>query len=74
MLSQKDEAERDQLLFQCESDPTAIHGLPQLSRALQRHRSQCLQDNGITFSHNWITVEPAVSLFAHGSVVHQITC
>lgn len=68
VLSQRDEAERDQLLLQCESDPTAIHELPQVSKALQRHRSQCLQDSGITFSHSCITVEPAVGLITTSRV------
>lgn len=62
------------MLFQCESDPTAIHGLPQLRRALQEHRSQCLRDSGMTFSHSCITVEPAVGLCVFLSVVPCVTC
>lgn len=73
VLSQREEAERKRLLFQCESDPTAIHGLPQLRRALQDHRSQCLRDSGMTFSHSCITVEPAVGLCAFLSVVPRVT-
>lgn len=73
MLSQREEAERKRLLFQCECDPTAIHGLPQLRRALQEHRSQCLRDSGMTFSHSCITVEPAVGLCAFLSVVPRVT-
>ncbi|XP_059190373.1 hydrocephalus-inducing protein homolog [Centropristis striata] len=52
VLLQKEEVEREQLLLQCESDPTAIHRLPLLSKALQEQRSQAL-------SHSCITVEPA---------------
>lgn len=58
----EEEEERERLLLQCESDPTAIHGLPLLSRSLQERRSQSVQDNRLAFSHSCITVEPAVGL------------
>lgn len=59
VLQQKEE-EKERLLFQCESDPTAIHRLPQLSKALQERRSHAVQDHQLTLSYSCITVEPAV--------------
>ncbi|XP_056273332.1 hydrocephalus-inducing protein homolog [Pseudoliparis swirei] len=53
------EAERERLLVQVESDPTAIHRLPLLSRALQQRRSQALRDYRLVLSHSCTTVEPA---------------
>ncbi|KAI3371721.1 hypothetical protein L3Q82_024292, partial [Scortum barcoo] len=54
------EEERERLLFQCESDSTAIHHLTlSVSRALQERRSWVVQDNQLTLSHSCITVEPA---------------
>ncbi|XP_034542457.1 hydrocephalus-inducing protein homolog isoform X2 [Notolabrus celidotus] len=58
-LQQREEEEKEQLLYQCESDPTAIHRLPLLSRALQEHRSQAVKDHLLSLSHSCITVEPA---------------
>ncbi|XP_073328914.1 hydrocephalus-inducing protein homolog [Pagrus major] len=58
VLQQKEE-EKERLLFQCESDPTAIHRLPQLSKALQERRSYAVQDHQLTLSNSCITVEPA---------------
>ncbi|CAJ1057504.1 hydrocephalus-inducing protein homolog isoform X3 [Xyrichtys novacula] len=55
----KEEEEKERLLYLCESDPTAIHRLPLLSRALQEQRSQAVRDHLLAFSHNCITVEPA---------------
>ncbi|XP_035521672.1 hydrocephalus-inducing protein homolog [Morone saxatilis] len=51
--------EKEQLLFQCESNPTAIHSHPLLSRALQERRSQAVKDHILALSHSCITVEPA---------------
>ncbi|XP_053175951.1 hydrocephalus-inducing protein homolog [Scomber japonicus] len=42
-----------------ESDPTANHRLPLLSRALQERRSQAVKDHLLALSDNCITVEPA---------------
>ncbi|XP_029289106.1 hydrocephalus-inducing protein homolog [Cottoperca gobio] len=55
----EEEEERKRLLVQCESDPTAIHRLPLLSRALQERRSQAVKDQLLVLSHSCITVEPA---------------
>lgn len=62
VLQQKEEEEeeKERLLFQCESDPTAIHRLPLLSRALQERRSRAVKDHHLALSHSCITVEPAV--------------
>ncbi|XP_070763174.1 hydrocephalus-inducing protein homolog [Enoplosus armatus] len=62
VLQQKEEGEeeeKERLLCQCESDPTAIHRLPLLSRALQERRSQAVKDDLLALSHSCITVEPA---------------
>uniref|UniRef100_A0A8D0AXJ9 HYDIN axonemal central pair apparatus protein n=1 Tax=Sander lucioperca TaxID=283035 RepID=A0A8D0AXJ9_SANLU len=60
VLQQKEEeVERERLLIQCESDPTAIHRLPLLSRALQERRSQAVQNNILALSRSCITVMPA---------------
>nr|XP_029134421.1 hydrocephalus-inducing protein homolog [Labrus bergylta] len=61
MLKQKEEEEEEteRLLYQCESDPTEIHRLPLLSRALQELRSQAVKDHLLALSHSCITVEPA---------------
>lgn len=72
LLPQREEEERDQLLLQCESDPKAIHGLPLLSRALRERRSQAVQDHRLAFSHNCITVEPAVGLCPYFSVLSSL--
>ncbi|KAM9351917.1 LOW QUALITY PROTEIN: hydrocephalus-inducing protein homolog [Symphorus nematophorus] len=60
-VPQLEEVEEEQalLLSQCESDPTAIHRLPLLSRFLQERRSQAVQDLRLALSDNCITVEPA---------------
>ncbi|XP_074533739.1 hydrocephalus-inducing protein homolog [Halichoeres trimaculatus] len=55
----EEKAEKERLLYQCESDPTAVHHLPLLSRALQEHRSQAVKDHLLTLSNSCITVEPA---------------
>lgn len=72
LKQREEEEEREQLRLQCESDPTAIHGLPLLSRSLQERRSQSVQDNRLAFSHNCITVEPAVGLCVCVSVVRPL--
>uniref|UniRef100_A0A8D3BS88 HYDIN axonemal central pair apparatus protein n=1 Tax=Scophthalmus maximus TaxID=52904 RepID=A0A8D3BS88_SCOMX len=59
VLQQKEEEERERLLFQCESDPTAIHRLPLLTRALQECRSRAARDRLVALSDSCITVEPA---------------
>ncbi|XP_076588631.1 hydrocephalus-inducing protein homolog [Chaetodon auriga] len=59
VLQQKEAGEREQLLFQCEANPTAIHHLPLLSRAVQERRSQAVQDHRLALSHGCLTVEPA---------------
>ncbi|XP_028440234.1 hydrocephalus-inducing protein homolog [Perca flavescens] len=60
VLQQKEEeVERERLLIQCESDPTLIHRLPLLSRALQERRSQAVQSNILALSRSCITVMPA---------------
>ncbi|XP_049928998.1 hydrocephalus-inducing protein homolog isoform X2 [Epinephelus moara] len=60
MLHQEEEeGERERLLVQCESDPTAVHRLPLLSRALQERRSQAAGNQLLALSHSCITVEPA---------------
>ncbi|XP_041651130.1 hydrocephalus-inducing protein homolog [Cheilinus undulatus] len=53
------EEKTEQLLYLCESDPTAIHRLPLLSTALQEYRSQAVKDHLLALSHSCITVEPA---------------
>ncbi|GAA6221266.1 hydrocephalus-inducing protein homolog [Lates japonicus] len=58
VLQQKEEEEKERLLFQCESDPTAIHRIPLLARALQECKSRAAKDHLLTFSHSCITVEP----------------
>ncbi|XP_077955507.1 hydrocephalus-inducing protein homolog isoform X2 [Gasterosteus aculeatus] len=58
-LPQEKEIERERLLAQCEADPTVIHRLPLLSRALQERRSQTVRDQRLVLSHSCITVEPA---------------
>ncbi|XP_030281249.1 hydrocephalus-inducing protein homolog isoform X1 [Sparus aurata] len=75
VLQQKEE-EKERLLFQCESDPTAIHRLPQLSKALQERRSHAVQDHQLTLSYSCITVEPAEgeiwpNLTAHFTIVFK---
>uniref|UniRef100_A0A3Q2PEK1 HYDIN axonemal central pair apparatus protein n=1 Tax=Fundulus heteroclitus TaxID=8078 RepID=A0A3Q2PEK1_FUNHE len=45
--------------IQCESDPTAIHHLPLLSRGLQERKSQAADDCLPTLSLGGITLEPA---------------
>lgn len=62
VFQQREEEERERLLYQCEADPTAIHRLPLLSRALQEHRSRGVKDHLLTLSHGCITGEPAVCL------------
>ncbi|KAG7521590.1 hydrocephalus-inducing protein-like [Solea senegalensis] len=52
------EEEREQLLSQYQSDPTAIQHFPLLARALQDGRSQSAQDL-LTLSHSCVTLEPA---------------
>ncbi|XP_037622519.1 hydrocephalus-inducing protein homolog isoform X2 [Sebastes umbrosus] len=52
------EGERERWHARCESDPTAIHRLPLLSRALQERRSQAVKDQRLAPSHSCITVEP----------------
>ncbi|XP_045894223.1 hydrocephalus-inducing protein homolog [Micropterus dolomieu] len=66
VLQQKEENEREQLLFQCESDPTAIHRLPLLSKALQERRSQAVKGYRLELPHSCITVEPAPGSLARG--------
>ncbi|XP_022605572.1 hydrocephalus-inducing protein homolog [Seriola dumerili] len=56
---QREEEEKERLLFQCESDPTAIHRFPLLARALQESRSQATKDHLLALSHSCVTVEPA---------------
>ncbi|XP_034061831.1 LOW QUALITY PROTEIN: hydrocephalus-inducing protein homolog [Gymnodraco acuticeps] len=60
-LQQKEEEkeERKRWLVQCESDPTAIYRLPQLSKALQERRSQLVEDQRLVLSHSCLTLEPA---------------
>ncbi|KAM4554444.1 hydrocephalus-inducing protein homolog [Fundulus diaphanus] len=45
--------------IQCESDPTAIHHLPLVSRGLQERKSQAADDCLPTLSLGGITLEPA---------------
>uniref|UniRef100_A0A3B4XGU3 HYDIN axonemal central pair apparatus protein n=1 Tax=Seriola lalandi dorsalis TaxID=1841481 RepID=A0A3B4XGU3_SERLL len=59
LILQREEEEKERLLFECESDPTAIHRLPLLVRALQESRSQATKDQLLALSHSCITVEPA---------------
>lgn len=59
---EEDEEEKERLLSLCESDPTAIHRLPVLSKTLQERRSRAVQDHRLAVSHGCITVEPAVGL------------
>ncbi|XP_027128846.1 hydrocephalus-inducing protein homolog isoform X3 [Larimichthys crocea] len=56
---EEDEEEKERLLSLCESDPTAIHRLPVLSKTLQERRSRAVQDHRLAVSHGCITVEPA---------------
>ncbi|KAG7520061.1 hypothetical protein JOB18_021887 [Solea senegalensis] len=58
VLQQIKEKEREQLLSQYKADPTAIHHLPLLTRALQYGRSQTPLDH-LTLSHSCITLQPA---------------
>ncbi|KAK5867885.1 hypothetical protein PBY51_012341 [Eleginops maclovinus] len=58
-LQQNEEEERKRWLVQCETDPTAIHHLPQLSKALQERRSQAAKDQRLVLSHSCLTLEPA---------------
>ncbi|XP_026166304.1 hydrocephalus-inducing protein-like isoform X3 [Mastacembelus armatus] len=47
---------KERLLYQRESNPTAIHHL--LDRALEEHRGQAANDHLLALSHSCITVEP----------------
>uniref|UniRef100_UPI003AADF4DB hydrocephalus-inducing protein homolog n=1 Tax=Centroberyx gerrardi TaxID=166262 RepID=UPI003AADF4DB len=58
-LQQEEEEEKERLLFECESDPTAIHRLPLLSRTLQERRRLAAEERLLALSHSCITVEPA---------------
>ncbi|XP_040894088.1 hydrocephalus-inducing protein homolog [Toxotes jaculatrix] len=58
VLEQKQEDEKERLIFQYASDTTAIHRLPLLARALQECRSQAAKDHLLALSHSCITVEP----------------
>ncbi|XP_075327326.1 hydrocephalus-inducing protein homolog [Odontesthes bonariensis] len=55
---EEEEEEKGQRLFQCQSDPTAIHHPPLLSRTLQEHTSQAGKDHLLVLSPSCMTVEP----------------
>nr|XP_019962004.1 PREDICTED: hydrocephalus-inducing protein homolog [Paralichthys olivaceus] len=59
MLQQtEEEEEKEQLLFHCQSDPKAIHRLPQQDSTLQERRSQAAKEHLLALSHSCITVDP----------------
>ncbi|KAF7656196.1 hypothetical protein LDENG_00045070 [Lucifuga dentata] len=68
-LQQKEEDEKQRLLMECESDPTAIHRLPLLSRAFQEHRDQDAKDRHLALPHSCITVEPAGANLPFNSIL-----
>ncbi|KAM9351908.1 hydrocephalus-inducing protein homolog [Symphorus nematophorus] len=59
LQQEEQEEEKARLISQCESDPTAIHRLPLLSRFLQERRSQAVQDHRLVLPDSCITLEPA---------------
>ncbi|XP_045894276.1 hydrocephalus-inducing protein homolog isoform X2 [Micropterus dolomieu] len=58
-VPQQEEEEKERLIFQCESNPTAIRHLPLLSSALQERRSQAVKGYCLELPHSCFTVEPA---------------
>lgn len=58
VLQEMEEEVREQLLFQYKSDPTLIHRLPVLYRALQYGKGKTELDH-LVLSHSCITLEPA---------------